>query len=241
MDNEVPTETTVSPALAAAKKRGRPVKKPKFTAPVQVTPVVAEETAVSDFSLEIGDTAMPETPFRVDTPPTERPVMRPELRTAPREEDPRTRAARRAAELRDHGGVGGEGTDEFYIDPAEIPDGWEYEWKRRTVLGQEDPAYQVAVARAGWEPVPASRHPSFMPLNSKQVTIERKGMILMERPKEISDEARQAEIRKARMQVRQKEQQLNSAPDGQFGRQKSDGTGLVKVSKSYEPIPIPKD
>ena len=224
----------VSTEAVAPKKRGRPSKQKHFVQPVEVT-------QSPELALEVTQEAVVEAPFRVDTPPTERPDMRPELRTAPREEDPRTRAARRAAELRDHGGVTGEGTDEFYIDPRDIPDGWEYEWKRRTVLGQEDSAYQVATARAGWDPVPASRHPSFMPMSGKHATIERKGMILMERPKEISDEARSNELRKARMQVRQKEQQLNAAPDGQFGRQKSDGSGLVKVSKSYEPIPIPKD
>jgi len=63
-------------------------------------------------------------------------------------------------------------------------------------------------------------------------------MILMERPREINDEARDFELRKARMQVRQKEQQLASAPDGQFGRNNKDAA-LVKVGKSYEAMPIP--
>lgn len=165
-------------------------------------------------------------------------VERPAMRAEMREEDPRARAARRAAEIRGNIGSLDEGTDDFYIDQNSIPDGWSYEWKRKTVLGQEDPAYQVQLARMGWEPVPANRHPAYMPDNGKYTTIERKGMVLMERPKELTDEAKTIELKKARNQVRQKEQQLASAPDGQFGRNNKDAA-LVKVGKSYEAMPIP--
>lgn len=166
--------------------------------------------------------------------------MRKEMRPPMREEDPRTRAARRAAEIRNHVGTMDDGTDEFYIPPELIPEGWTYEWKRKTVLGQEDPAHQVALARKGWEPVPASRHPSFMPDGDQYSTIERKGMVLMERPAEVTEEARQIEQRRARLQVRQKEEQLNSAPQGQFERNNKENS-LVKVKKSYESMPIPKE
>ena len=165
--------------------------------------------------------------------------MRKEMRPLMREEDPRARAARRAAEIRNHLGEMDEGTDEFYVPPGEIPEGWTYEWKRKSVLGQEDAAHQVALARKGWEPVPASRHPSFMPDSGGFNTIERKGMILMERPAEVTAEARQIELRRARAQVRHKEEQLNSAPQGQFDRNNKDSS-LVKVKKSYESMPIPE-
>jgi hypothetical protein len=165
--------------------------------------------------------------------------IRDSIRPPLREEDPRTRAARRAAEIRNHIGGLDEGTDEFYIPLEAIPEGWTYEWKRRSVLGQEDAAHQVALARLGWEPVPASRHPSFMPDGGKHAVIERKGMILMERPVEITNEARAVELRRARLQVRQKEEQLTAAPAGQFERaNKSDS--LVKVGRSYESIPVPE-
>lgn len=163
---------------------------------------------------------------------------RAEMRPPMREEDPRARAARRAQELRDHRGALDDGTDDFYVDPAAIPPGWDYEWKRRTTLGAEDPAYQVALMRAGWEPVPASRHPEMMPDRGNFAVIERKGMILMERPKEITDEMRALELRKARQQVRQKEAQLNNAPEGQFGRDHAQVR--PKINKSYEAIPIPE-
>lgn len=159
---------------------------------------------------------------------------------APREEDPRARAARRALELREHmGGSMDDGVDKFYIDPRMIPDGWSYEWKTLAVLGKENPSYQVSLAHRGWEAVPRTRHPEMMPENHRAETIEREGMILMERPKEITDEVKALEHKKARDQVRSKEQQLSGAPPGQFERSNKDAS-LVKINKSFESIPIPE-
>ena len=160
-----------------------------------------------------------------------------------REEDPRTRAARRAAELRDHLGSMDGGEDDFYIDPRIIPPGWTYEWKRYTTLGAQDPAYEVQIARAGWEAVPAPRHPEMMPKGYEGMTILRKGEILMERPTEIVEEARSIELRKARAQVRQKEMQLRGAPAGDNSPfdPTNKGNSLVNIKKSFEPMQIPKD
>ena len=173
---------------------------------------------------------------KVDT--VERPSPRPEVR----EEDPRARAAARIAQLREHAHNLDEGTDEFYVPPSLVPDGWTYEWKRHKIWNQEDPAYTVQLARDGWEEVPLHRnaaHEAMMPRNWSGNTIERKGMVLMERPSEISDEARAIELRKARNQVRQKEAQLNSAEGGQFERANKDQS-LVNIRKSYDSIPIPQ-
>jgi hypothetical protein len=154
-------------------------------------------------------------------------------------DDPRARARARAAELREHGALDEDGgTSEFHFDTKIIPDGWSYEWKRLTVLGATDPGYQVNLARAGWEPVPAARHRELMPDGHKGNTIERSGQILMERPKEITDAAYARELSKARGQVRGKEEQLHGAPSGTFGRDNK-GSPLVKVGKSYD-MPIPE-
>lgn len=160
------------------------------------------------------------------------------LRPAMREEDPRARAAKRAAELRGHLGEVVDGTDEFYIDPSIIPEGWEYNWKRHTTYGMEDPAYQVALARAGWTAVPTFRHPEMMPHDTNAPYITRKGNILMECPKEIVEERRSAEVRKARMQVRAKEQQIAGTPDGTLSR--DDARVRPQIKKSYEAMPIPE-
>jgi hypothetical protein len=155
------------------------------------------------------------------------------------QEDPRARAARRAAELREHmGGFQDDGEDKFYINPRIIPDGWSYEWKRHLLLGKADPSYEVSLAHKGWEAVPRSRHPEMMPDSDRGETIERDGQILMERPLEITNEAKARELAKARGQVREKEIQLGAAPAGQFERNNKTEP-LVKINKSYEAIPIP--
>jgi hypothetical protein len=163
---------------------------------------------------------------------SERPAMRPSMR----DEDPRAAAARRAAEIRGHlGGSMDEGLDEFAAPPP--PPGWSYEWKRRTVMGQEDPAYLSNLARGGWEPVPTARHPEMMPHNTHAAVIERKGQMLMMRPKEITDEVHANDQRRARERIEMKKQQLTQAPTGHFERTSKD----VKVNKSYVPLPVPNE
>jgi hypothetical protein len=168
-----------------------------------------------------------------EAPHVDRPVMRPSLR----EEDPRAAAARRAAEIRGHLGNMDEGTDEFRAPPP--PDGWEYEWKRKTILGQEDPAYQVHLARMGWEAVPTTSHPEMMPGMGNYPTIERKGQVLMMRPAVISAESRSIELKKARNQVKHKEAQLNATPEGTLSR--DDPRVRPVISKGYEPISVPQE
>jgi len=161
------------------------------------------------------------------------------LRPALREDDPRARAKQRAEQLRGHLGDVVDGTDDFYIPEDVIPDGWTYEWKRHTTYGAEDPTYQVALARSGWTAVPSNRHPEMMPHNTPSSTILRKGMILMECPTEIIRERKDADLQKARMQVRVKEQQLAGTPDGTMTRDHAKARPQIK--KSYEAMPIPKD
>jgi len=166
-----------------------------------------------------------------------RPPMRPEMR----EDDPRARAAARAAEIRQHGGGLDEGTDEFYIPANIVPDGWTYEWKRHKIWNQEDPSYNVQLRREGWDPVPLHRdmdHEAMMPSGWEGQTIERKGMILMERPKEISDEMRRIEQKRARDQVRTKEAQLAGTPEGTLTR--DDPRVRPNIKKSFD-MPIPED
>lgn len=167
-------------------------------------------------------------------------IPREELRESVRGEDALTRAAKRAAELRGHLGTLDEGVDDFYVDPDMIPEGWTYEWKRHLLLGAEDPSYNVALARAGWEPVPVNRdakHRAMMPMNRTGAYIERKGQILMERPTEIVEEAKAVERRKARDQVRAKEAQLAGTPDGTLTRDHPQAKPQIK--KGWESLPIP--
>jgi hypothetical protein len=161
------------------------------------------------------------------------------LRPKMREDDPRARAAQRARELREHSSEAVDGGDDFYVDLNVIPDGWTYEWKRHSTYGQEDPSYQIQLARAGWTAVPLSRHPEMMPYGYQQQTILRKGMILMECPTEIVEERRRHDLQMARAQVRHKEQQIAGTPDGTLTR--DDSRVRPKIKKSYEAMPIPEE
>jgi len=122
--------------------------------------------------------------------------------------------------------------DEFYISPTIIPEGWDYNWKRKTVAGAEDKEHSIEMAQAGWEAVDATRHPEMMPAGYRG-PIERKGMILMERPSEISNIAKDRELATARQAVRDKEQAIGINRPGQFEATQK------KVNKSYGPINIP--
>lgn len=166
---------------------------------------------------------------------SERPAMRPSMRMD--NTDSVAAAERRAAELLEHGGTEIDGTDEFNIDRSIVPDGWDYQWRRKSVAGYEDPAYQVQLQQMGWQPVPASRHPEMMPSTGTWSIIERKGLVLMECPMIIVQRSRNRDRQNAAQQVRVKEAQLNSAPAGTFERGTHPGAP-VKVNKSYAPLPV---
>ena len=171
----------------------------------------------------------------VGPPTVDAPMIapRPDMRAAMREDDPRARAAKRAAEIREHIGELDEGIDEFAA--PEAPEGWVYNWKRNTVHNQPDPSYNAALARRGWEPVPAARHPEMVSIEDRDGAVMRKGMVLMERPKTINDEAKVAELNKARKEVRNKEVQLGQGRPGEFERKKP------SINRQYEPMQIPDD
>jgi len=142
------------------------------------------------------------------------------------------RAERRLAEIRANMPDGGEVRDKFWA--PEPPAGFDYQWKRRTIYGQEDPAYWVELTRQGWEPVPLSRHSQMMPNGWKGKMIEVEGMVLMERPMVLTEEARLRERLAAREAVLTKEQQLSSTREGDLGRRE-----VLRFSKTREPITVP--
>lgn len=126
--------------------------------------------------------------------------------------------------------------DEFYIDPRVIPEGWDYNWKRESIAGQIDDDHLIEMRMSGWEPVDSKRHPEMMPIGYTG-PIRKKGMILMERPLEITRMAQEREVSTAREVVAAKEKALGMAPAGTFERDRSK-TG---VRKSYQPMNIPQN
>ena len=151
-----------------------------------------------------------------------------------RGEDHATRAAIRLAEIRGSLPEGGDNRDKFWAPRP--PDHYDYQWKRRTIYNQEDPSYQVELARNGWEPVPLNRHPDMMPKGWPGNVIEIEGLVLMERPLVLTIEARQREGRSAREAVATKEAQLGASRTGDLGRRE-----VQRFSKTREAIVIPEE
>ncbi len=217
----------------APKRRGRPPVKIKF----------APKPEAKSIPLMEGEIRMVEGLMKMlgDLPPESlaRPAMRNAMRPDMRKEDSRAAAARRTAEILGNLGddVIGESVDKFSAPPA--PDGWTYEWKTKTVLNQEQFSYQSGLKRTGWQEVPTSRHPEEMPSTGSWPCIERDGMVLMERPKAVTNKVREAEARKAKAQVQTKKEQLGERKPGQFGP--DDPRVQPKVKNSYAPMPVPDD
>ena len=109
--------------------------------------------------------------------------------------------------------------DMFFIPMDEVPEGLSYEWKRWAVSGQQDPFYIAQMREQGWEPVNPKRHPNWVPPGYNEPHIIKGGMILMERPEELTKEA-QAELRQlSRKQVKEAEQRLGMTPKGELTRE----------------------
>lgn len=169
---------------------------------------------------------------QIVSPPEPMEQMRPNMRPS----TARELAEERARQILD-GGLNPfeeSAQDEFRVDADIIPDGWSYEWKRYSTLNQEDPSYISELARHGWTPVPRERHPEFMPLNSKSKVIERKGLVLMERPAQITEMYKQRDFEAARRQNMLTKEKLRETGPNEFARNR------VEVSRNYEHVPIPK-
>lgn len=103
----------------------------------------------------------------------------------------------------------------FDLPKDEIPEGSSYEWKRFSVSGQSadhNPFYLASMRSQGWEPVDPRRHPNWVPPRYDKPNIIRDGLILMERPVELTNEARQEQEGLARKQMRIAKERLGLAP-----------------------------
>lgn len=133
--------------------------------------------------------------------------------------------------------------DRLKVPAHMIPDGMEYQWVTHSVFGQAFTQFRGRFEMRGWEPVPASRHDGvFMPKGHKG-EIEVDGLVLMERPKILSDRARDADRKRAYDQVRAKEQQLRGGnlAGVTLDSQHPEAVARNKIQKSYERINIPKE
>lgn len=153
----------------------------------------------------------------------------------PRKEESDIRAGIRTAPIRERKRKGGQLADKFHIEASEIPDGMSYEWKTHTVYGKEDPSYSVMLRDQGWEPVTAERHPDLVS-DGYNGPIIRDGLMLMERPMELTREAQAEDRAAAREVVSIKKQQMGQAPAGTMTREAPNLQN--KIRTSYEAIAI---
>lgn len=126
--------------------------------------------------------------------------------------------------------------DPFYIPVDEIPEGLSYEWKRWSVAGQHDPFYVAGLREQGWEPVPPKRHPNWVPPGYNEPHIIKGGQILMDRPIELTEEARKEQRMLAKQQQREAEQRLGMSPRDTLERV------APKIQKEYmRPMTVSED
>jgi len=111
--------------------------------------------------------------------------------------------------------------DRFHIAKTSIPDGVTYEWKRITYNGKEDLEHQIDLAENGWTAVPADRHPELSGRKAEVGSmIVRGGLVLMERPAELTFEARQEDKAKAKEQLTTQIHRLGLTERGTLPRNK---------------------
>lgn len=121
--------------------------------------------------------------------------------------------------------------DIFHIDNELIPAGWTYQWITSQVIGKSQKISHFM--QNGWTPVPASRHPGlFMPLDYEGA-IEQEGLMLVERPKVLTDDARREEMDRARNLLRVQNDQFRPKLPG---ARSQPGTGL-RAKRTIEGLP----
>ncbi len=122
--------------------------------------------------------------------------------------------------------------DKFYIDKRIIPDGMDYNWKRLSVYGKPDPHHMNALMDNHWSPVPEGRHPGLI--------VNQDGMVLMERPMYLTQDARREDLQIAYDQVQGVRKNLADTPDGTFTRDHPSVRKNTQLNREYVPISIPE-
>ena len=126
---------------------------------------------------------------------------------------PSASVPRKAISLGDFSGIKrevDEAKDFLFVPKELIPDGIAIEWKRQSVLNKEDKKHRAEVYRAGWRFIPSnsegfSEH--FASFISGDI-FEYEGLVLMYRPKTMSDAAKKEEQRKAGALVQDKMEEM---------------------------------
>lgn len=127
--------------------------------------------------------------------------------------------------------------DKYYIPADAKPEGVSFEWKRLETFGQPDPSYQANLGMNGWEAVKAEDFPEIAKsVGVASGSIIRDGLILMERPQSLTNEARLEDTNAAREAIRAKEEQLTGKTQGTILERRS-----ASVHRHHGPVEVPND
>lgn len=139
-----------------------------------------------------------------------RAATRPEPETARTERSGRMQARGRDGQVLSRTTV--QTSDEFELPSHMMEKDWDYQWVAVSVAGDSDICLNMLqdFEANGWRAVPASRFPGrFMKTGTAgDAAIVRKGQMLMERPMQLSIEAKAEEHNKAMAQMRDRDQAL---------------------------------
>lgn len=121
--------------------------------------------------------------------------------------------------------------------PKEIvPPGVSYELKADNVYGRPLNDHQRELRENHWTPVPASRHPE-LAIGGASTIRRGSDMVLMERPKYLTEEARLEEMHIALGAVQGLEEHIYGAPPGTMTRDHPSVRKSSKIQRDYAPGP----
>lgn len=139
-----------------------------------------------------------------------------------------------------------EGPDRLHIPQDQIPDGMDLMWVTDSVLGQPVPQHRAQFERKGWTPVHTAHDfdgrfdGRFTPKGQAgECNVD--GLVLMARPLELTRKALDQDKRRARDQVRIKEQALYGGDIGASGADHPSARNFNHINRSVERIDIPRD
>ena len=128
--------------------------------------------------------------------------------------------------------------DPMHIDPKLIPAGVSYQWCRESTFGMRDDDHIIDLKENHWVPVPADRHPELVVDGSpKDGVIRKRGSILMQRPKYLTDEAHAEDDYLAREAMnRALNKAVHGRPAGTLERDHPSVRDNTMIKRSYVPL-----
>jgi hypothetical protein len=124
-------------------------------------------------------------------------------------------------------------TDKFEVPLSFIPDGWTYQWLSQSTVGKAN--NNAHFYANGWEPVPTRRHDGVFMAKGTDGPIIVDDMILVERPVELTLEARAEEVKAAKSLIRTQNEQFQPKLPGARSRRYR-GTEL-SIKRELEEMP----